>query len=51
MCFEASLPGLKKKQKNNGGVGGGGGGTAPPPTAPIFKHNARIMSLEGIHTL
>ena len=45
MCFEASLPGLKTTA---GGLGGGGGRSPPPP---ICKHNARIMGLEGVHTL
>ena len=37
MCFEASLPGLRKQR-------GVGGGAAPP----ICKHNARIIGLERI---
>ena len=40
MCFEASLPGLRKQR---GGLGGGG--AAPPP---ICKHNVRIIGLERI---
>ena len=38
MCFEASLPGLRKQR------GGWGGGVAPP----ICNHNARIIGLERI---
>ena len=41
MCFEASLPGLRKQP--GGRVGGGG--RSPPP---ICKHNARIIGLERI---
>ena len=37
MCFEASLPGLRKQR-------GGWGGRSPP----ICKHNARIIGLERI---
>ena len=58
MCFEASLPGLRKQRRGGGGWGGGGGGggwgvglgggRSPPPPPPICKHNARIIGLEKI---
>ena len=41
MCFEASLPGLRKQRGGGGGLRG-----AQPP--PICKHNARRIGLERI---